>query len=91
MNRPTELQHLDRHGPLRAQPGRKLALIDHNHLAAAGLRDDLFAQQCPAAAFDQIQLRIDLIRAIDRQINAGMVIQRRERNAEAACLLFDHS
>jgi hypothetical protein len=38
-------------------------------LSAAGLGDDLFAQQRPAAAFDQVQSRIHLVCSIEGQVN----------------------
>ena len=60
---------------------------DHRH-PLRGRGDDLLAQERAAAALDQPELRIDLVRPVDRQIELGDVIQRRERNAEAPCLLL---
>ena len=60
---------------------------DHRH-PLRGRGDDLLAQQRAAAALDQSQLRIDFVRSVDRQIELRKLVQRRERNAEAPCLLL---
>ena len=48
--------------------------------------DDLFAQQRAAAALDEAQLRVDLVGAVDGQVELRRLLQRRQRNAEACRL-----
>ena len=55
---------------------------DHDH-AIRGRRHDLFAQQRAAAALDEVEIGIDFVGAIDRQIEPVDLIQRRQRNAAA--------
>ena len=47
-------------------------------------RDDLFAQQRPAAALDQGELRIDLVGAVDGEVEFRHFVERGERHAEFA-------
>ena len=56
---------------------------DHDH--AIGRRgDDLFTQQCAAAALDEIERGIDLVGAIDRQIEPVDVVERGQRRCRSA-------
>ena len=59
-----------------------LALVgDHHHPIGSG-RHDLLAEQGAAAAFDQAKLVVDLVGAIDREIELRRLIERGERNSE---------
>ncbi len=56
--------------------GNQLAGIgDHDHLLR-GCGNDFFAQQRAASAFDQIELRIDFVRAVDIDVDHGMLVER---------------
>ncbi len=66
--------------PERLDPFRIVG--DHDH-AIRRRRHDLFAQQRAAAALDDVKSRIDLVRAIDGQIEPVDVVQRRQRDAAA--------
>ena len=46
-----------------------------------GCGDDLLAQERAAAALDEPQFGIDLVRAVDRQIEFRKLVQRRQRDA----------
>ena len=50
---------------------------------SAGLGDDFFPQQRAAAAFDHVEFGIDFIGAVDGQVDARMVLERTEANAES--------
>jgi hypothetical protein len=67
-----------------AQSPGELRFVDDDDLAAAGASDDLLPQKRSAAALDQIQVRIDLVGAVDRQIDHGMCIERCERYPEVS-------
>src|SRR3954452_18894197 len=55
---------------------------DHDHAPARG-GDDLFPQKRAAAALDDAQRTVDLIGAVDGQIEFGRFVQRSEPNALA--------
>ena len=44
--------------------------------------DDFFPQQRAAAALDHVEFGIDFIGAVDGQVDARMVLERTEANAE---------
>ena len=56
--------------------------------SVGGGSDDLFTQQRSAAALDQPELGIDLVGAVDRQIEFRNFVQRSKRNAERLRLRF---
>src|SRR5271170_4281575 len=66
----------------RAEPWHELGRIDDDDHALRGGGDDLLAQQRPAAALDQIELGIDFVGTVDRQVEFRQLVERRERNAE---------
>ena len=51
-------------------------------IRGGGRRHDLFAQQRAAAALDQRQIGIDLVGAVDGQIELRRLVERRQRHAE---------
>ena len=56
------------------------AVGDHQH-AGAGGGDDLLPQMRGTAALDQAKLIVDLVRAVDREIEFGHLVEGRQRNA----------
>ena len=61
----------------------QLALVGNHDHALRRRRDDLLAQQRAAAALDQAQLVVDLVGAVDGQVEIRLVVERRQRDAEA--------
>ena len=80
---PAKGNHLDRQrkGPQRAHFFAGIG--NHDHLIAGG-GHDFFLQQRPAAAFDQVEIGIKLIGAIDRQIQPFRLVQRNHLDAQFA-------
>src|SRR5580704_3787020 len=66
----------------RAEPWHELGRIGNDDHALRGGGDDLLAQQRPAAALDQIELGIDFVGPVDRQIEFRNVVKCSERNAK---------
>ena len=64
-----ERDHLDRQTVEGAELRRHFGFVDHDDFALAGLRDDFFMEQGATAAFDQVELRIDLVGAVDGQVD----------------------
>ena len=62
----------DRHGQgqPRSQALDELALVRHDHEGGGGRRDDLLAHQRTPAALGQPEPRPDLVRTVDRQVEA---------------------
>ena len=84
---PAELRHLDRHRGVLAEPLDQLFLVDDDDEAPARRGDDLFAQQGTAQALDQVQrAELDLVGAVDRQVDLLVFGKGRDRNAEPARL-----
>ena len=82
---PAELRDLDRHRRVRAKPVDQLLVIHHHHEPFARCCDDLLAQQCAAAALDQGKAAaLDLVGAVDRQIDAAVLGEAGQRDAEPA-------
>ena len=65
-----------------AERADQLALVgDHHHAVGRG-GDDLLAQQRAAAALDQPKLIVDLVGAIDGEIEMRRLVERGERDVE---------
>jgi hypothetical protein len=60
---------------MNAQLGRQFTFVNDNDVAAAGLGNYFFSEQRPAAAFDQIQLRIDLVGPVDCDVNVKLLLK----------------
>ena len=58
---------------------------DHEH-AVRRCGDDLFPQQCTAAALDEIEIGIDFVGAVDGQIEPVDIIERGQGNAATVCV-----
>ena len=86
---PAELNHLHRHGEAAATEAvHELRVVDDdNELIGSGLHH-LLAEEGTAAAFDKIEVGIDLVGAVDGEIEAGIVVEDREGDAEGAGLLL---
>ena len=70
-----------------AEPIHQLFLIDDDNELPARGGDDLFAQQRAAVTLDEVERApLHLVGAVDRQIDALMLGEGGERNAEAARL-----
>jgi len=72
---------MDLHGDrgLRPQPGHELRLVDdHDELPRRG-GDDLLPEQGAPEALDEVELRIDLVRPVDAQVEPRMLLERGER------------
>src|SRR3546814_16130088 len=70
---------------LAAQALNELRFVDDDDHPLAGARHDLFAQQRAAESFDEIErMTLDLVGAVDRDIDAAMLGEARERHAELA-------
>ena len=86
---PAELDHLHRHGqPASAEAVHELGVVDdHDELVGGGL-DHLLAEEGAAAAFDEVEVGVDLVGAVDGEIEAGIVVEDGEGDAERAGLLL---
>ena len=60
----------------------ELGVIHDDDLAQARLGDDLLAEERSPAALDEVEVGVDLVGAVDREIDDGMLGQRRERDAD---------
>ena len=54
---------------------------DNDHFLCDG-SNDFFAEEGAASPLDQVELGIDLVGAVDGDINFGMVVERSQRDAE---------
>ncbi len=63
-----------------------LARVGDDQHAARRCGDNFLAQQRAAAPFDQAQRAVDLVGAVDREVELGRLVERRQRNAELARL-----
>ena len=62
------------------------AVGDDDHALARG-GDDLLPQESPAAALDQAQVVVELVGAVDRQVEVGRLVEGRQGNALALRLV----
>ena len=76
-----ERHHLDRQREA-AERGDDLAAVGDHHHRRGGAGDDLLTQQRPAAALDQGEVRPDLVGAVDGEVELGLLVERRQRDAE---------
>ena len=79
---PPELYHLQGHGTSRPQCGHRLGVVDHDGQSSRGLGHHLLPEKRAPEALDEVQLGIDLIGAIDRQIEDGSLGQGGQRDAQ---------
>ena len=64
-----ERKYLDGKRVLGAEPVGHFRFVDHDDFAARGLRDDFLVEKRTSSAFDQVELRIDLVRAVDGDVD----------------------
>ncbi len=77
-----EPHHLDRKREF-AEHRHELGVVgDHHHLVGGG-GHDLLAEQRPSTALDQAELIVDLVGAVDSQVQMRRLVEGGERNAEA--------
>ena len=67
--REAEVDDLDREREARPETVGALGSVDDDDLACARLRHQLLAQQRAAAALDQVEGRVDLVRTVDRDVD----------------------
>ena len=77
-------QHLDRHGEGRTEALHQLPGINNNDEQVGVGVDDFFLGVGRAAPFDQRQVRVHLIGAVDGDVDAGNVVHCGEGNAVAS-------
>mmetsp|Transcript_31451 Transcript_31451/g.73213 ORF Transcript_31451/g.73213 Transcript_31451/m.73213 type:complete len:225 (+) Transcript_31451:459-1133(+) len=78
--------HLDGHGERRPERVAQLRLVDDDNELARTHLDHLLAEQSAAAALDKIQLPVDCVSTINRDVKRRMRVERDERDAERLCL-----
>ena len=81
---PSESEHRDGQAARRAQPLHELLLLDDQHAAPRGERNQLLADQRAATALERVAPRVDLVGAVDAEVEAGRLVERGEREAEPA-------
>ena len=64
-----------------AELRRHLGFVDHDDFALAGLGHDFLVEQGAAAAFDQIEARVDLVGPVDGHIDDGGALGIDQREA----------
>mmetsp|Transcript_18532 Transcript_18532/g.47701 ORF Transcript_18532/g.47701 Transcript_18532/m.47701 type:complete len:206 (+) Transcript_18532:380-997(+) len=85
---PAERRDLDGKREGGAQAVAKLGLVDNDDEFLRAHLNHLLAQQCAAATLDQVKLRINRIRAVDRDIELRVRVEGDERDAEGLSLLL---
>ena len=71
---PAEADDLDRQPEARSQPVHELRLLGH-HEAAGRRGDDLLPQQSTAAALQQSETGVDLVGAVDRDVELEAAVE----------------
>ena len=80
--REPERHHLDRQRKA-AERRNEFALVGDDDHAGGGRRHDLLAQERAAAALDEAEVGRDLVGAVDREVELGRLVERRQRHARA--------
>src|SRR5213080_4318904 len=78
---PPERHYLDRQRHRMTQDRSPLRVIHDDDELPSRDRHDLFSQERTAAALDEIELRINLIGAVDRQVDRPGILSLKQRNA----------
>ena len=85
---PTELNNLNGHGqPTTPQIVYELGLINDDDELLAGALDHLFSKEGAAAALDEVEEGIDLVGAVDGEIDGGVGVEIGEGDAEGEGLV----
>ena len=84
---PAEADHLDRQPRPLAEALHALGRLGHDHEAARGGDHDLLAQERAAAALDEPEPRVDLVGAVERQVERRLAVQLHDLDAGLACQL----
>ena len=67
---PGARQHFDRQQKAQIQPFDQLGGVHHHHKPVGAARHQLFLDVAGTTTFDQLKIRVDLIGAVDGQIDA---------------------
>ncbi|KAG4910210.1 hypothetical protein JHK82_056235 [Glycine max] len=85
---PTELNNLNGHGQAATpQIVNELGLVDDDDELLAGALDHLFSKEGAAAALDEVEEGIDLVGAVDGEIDGGVGVEIGEGDAEGEGLV----
>src|SRR6266566_897940 len=79
---PAERMDLDGHGGLRPEARDELRLVDDHDEPLRRGRDYLLTEPRAPEALDQVELRVDLVGAVDTQVHGGPFLERRERDPQ---------
>ena len=85
--REPEVDDLDGEREARAEALGALRRVDDDHLACARLRDELLAEQRAATALDEVELRVDLVGAVDRDVDLPRHVVGEQRDPDAPGLV----
>ena len=72
---PAELYHFHRNRCALAEPTHELRLVHDDNERGRCAFDDLLPEQSATQALDQIELRIDLVGAVDGEIEAEHAVE----------------
>jgi hypothetical protein len=86
--RPSEGHDLDRQFATCPEGGDELFRADENDEPLGSRGHDLFSQQGTAVAFDEVQVRVDFVRTIDREVQAIDLFEINQRDTKLACESF---
>ena len=81
-DRQRERDHLDRERRALAEPAHELRLVGDDHHPPGGRRDHLLAQVRASQPLDQVERRVDLVGAVDHEVELGDVLEREERDPQ---------
>ena len=73
---------LDGDGARAPEPRHELGLVDDDDEPVPGALDHLLPEQRPAAALDEVEVRVDLVGAVDGEADAG-AREREQRDPDA--------
>lgn len=86
---PAELDHLHRHGEAgAAEAGDELGVVDDDDELVGGGLDHLLAEEGAAAALDEVEVGVDLVGAVDGEVDVGVGVEGGEGDAEGGGLLL---
>src|SRR5919199_1380632 len=72
---PAEAYDLNRNRPTRSQYRNDFRLVNHNQLFGRRGQDDTLTQERSTPTLDHCKLRVDLIRAVDREVEFGILVE----------------
>src|SRR5919199_1603016 len=72
---PAEAYDFNRNRPTRSQYRNDLRLVNHNQLFGRRGQDDTLTQERSTPTLDHCKLRVDLVRAVDREVEFGILVE----------------